>query len=121
MIHQLIYTSRLNPGVNAADLLQISDTANSHNASHDITGMMLTSNDRVLQFLEGPKVQIEILFNHIRNDSRHTEIRVMAVADAKTRAFMGQAMVLKFVRTAPGQDAFETLIAETVTAKRLAA
>ena len=121
MIHQLIYTSRLNPGVSAADLLQISDTASSQNTAHDITGMMLCAGDLIVQILEGPKEQIDSLFDHIRKDLRHTDVRVMAAAKAKSREFEGQGMVLKFVPTGPRQDAFEALISATVSVRRQAA
>jgi Zn/Cd-binding protein ZinT len=74
---QLIYFSHLVGDESV--LSSIHSHAVRNNTAHTITGMLLYSNRRFLQVLEGDKKDVHKTFEHIKMDKRHD--RVCLVSD----------------------------------------
>lgn len=62
-------------------------TSRARNAELDVTGALLFSGTRFVQFLEGPIDSIAALQSSIRSDHRHSEVRTMSVRMSSKRLF----------------------------------
>lgn len=88
-MHAVLYRSRARPGLRAADLNAIIDTAETQNRAADVTGLLLYGTipaipgapGQFVQWIEGPEDAVERLFEAIRSDARHVEVEVLARGD----------------------------------------
>ena len=79
LLKHLIYSSR--PfGFDQSILNGILVTSVNNNKRDQITGALICRSDLYLQYLEGPTESIEELFNKIKHDDRHVEIKVLKEA-----------------------------------------
>ena len=83
----LVYTSVAAPGLNDDDLDAILAVARRHNASADITGLLLLRGGMFVQFLEGTAEDIDQLLASIRRDERHTDVKVIIEEPVDRRRF----------------------------------
>lgn len=89
--YQLSYASR--PfGFDDATLNGILAGARRFNAEHDITGCLICRPDLYLQLLEGPQDVVEGLYQRIRVDERHVEVKQLTVRSVDQRMFPKWAM-----------------------------
>lgn len=89
-IWRLIYTSRRNcvaADLGAAHLAQIQAAAAHNNARDRLVGVLIASQRRFAQVLEGPRESIERTFERITCDSRHDDILVISFAPTEARLF----------------------------------
>lgn len=84
MLHQAIYVSST-PGLPKSELDEILETAVEFNAKHDITGFLLHDGTYFVQYLEGPKTNIDNLLNKISADTRHSCFTVLEYGTIKQR------------------------------------
>jgi hypothetical protein len=94
-----------------ADLWQDVDaillTAIRHNATVDVTGLLVASPGRYVQWLEGPRAAVLALYERIRLDPRHHDVALVAagpldvVAGRAQRRFREWSMSLRVVDDAP--------------------
>jgi len=88
---QLIYASR--PlGFDAAILSCILTHARAHNAKHDLTGALICRNDIYLQLIEGPEEAVLSLYEKIKHDDRHTNVKTLVQQPIRFRLFPEWAM-----------------------------
>ncbi len=105
----LAYTSEWCGQPREADLRSMTAQFGAFNAARDITGLMLVSGPRVLQFLEGEHETVGNLFERIQRDPRHTEIEVLRDCWTARRSFAGWGMKLVFEADLPGGRATPVL------------
>ncbi len=85
-MHALLYRSRARPGLLASDLNDIIATAEGHNPSIGVTGLLLYGEltaipgapGEFVQWIEGPEEAVEALYARIEADPRHFESSVLA-------------------------------------------
>lgn len=85
-MHVLLYRSRARTALLAADLNQIIETARRRNRRLGVTGLLLHGQMETIpgiagefvQWIEGPKASVDELFADIAQDSRHTDVEVLA-------------------------------------------
>ena len=85
-MHALLYRSRARPGIMAADLNQIIETAQGRNRQLDVTGLLLYGElpavpgapGEFVQWVEGPEEAVEELYGLIESDARHFDIETLA-------------------------------------------
>ncbi len=94
-VNYLLYSSTAVVHFTQADLVQLLKLARSHNQEHQLSGMLLFRGDKFIQWLEGPKDEIEILVNKIRRDRRHKSFRALAQGSLPARAFPDWSMAFK--------------------------
>ena len=97
MLNQLIYVSN-----RACDTLQIEkilQTAQSYNRSHNITGVLLYTDTKFVQLLEGDKKDLDTLYDKILKDTRHTSPYVISTDLILERAFPSWQMAGKRIGT----------------------
>lgn len=91
-IYKLIYLSSETDSFNEHELIHILEGSIKRNEKRGITGVLLYSGGNFIQLLEGPKEEVESLFQEICADKRHTKIiRLMAEYSDK-RDFPGWKM-----------------------------
>ncbi|OIQ84093.1 blue light- and temperature-regulated antirepressor YcgF [mine drainage metagenome] len=74
--HQLIYSSLPVVDVTESLLLEILDSAQPKNSDVGITGLLAFHNGRFIQLLEGSEEAVNRLYQVIRSDPRHTDLKL---------------------------------------------
>lgn len=95
MLFRLFYTSRCT----VRDSYQAENTfkqiilkSSVNNARNNITGAMTFDGNDFAQILEGEKPQVLALFEIIKQDQRHENVRIIGELDCKKRYFSNWAM-----------------------------
>jgi len=70
-LHRLIYTSFRKPECTDKEIENILAACKRNNPGHNITGVLIHSKKRFIQYLEGDGALIESLFEKIKLDPRH--------------------------------------------------
>lgn len=91
-VRRLIYASRALTGFADEDLLQLLTEARSRNEQYGVTGMLVYAAGSFLQLIEGDEPSVEVIWDRIRLDQRHTGLRVLGDGPAQTRLFGDWAM-----------------------------
>lgn len=86
-LHRLIYTSSRKNNCTEADIKQILLVSREDNAKRNVTGILLHSDKRFLQYLEGDKSTLEGLYNHIKKDDRHGGAMIRDFSPIANRSF----------------------------------
>lgn len=73
-LYRLVYTSLRKPECDDAEIQKILDACTRNNPGRAVTGVLLHSDRRFIQYIEGPLKDLEDLFDLIKNDPRHTAV-----------------------------------------------
>lgn len=96
-LHQLVYTSVRSAQCDEKEIKKIVDACKENNPSRDITGVLLYSNKRFIQYLEGDGDEIRDLFEFIKKDKRHSGIMERSFGLIEERRFPSWHMGYKDV------------------------
>lgn len=88
---RLTYASTAN-GLDEETIEDILAVANKHNASKQITGILSFSRKFFLQCIEGPRTNVNILYNKICQDKRHSKILLLDYQEIGYRHFSEWSM-----------------------------
>lgn len=77
MLTQLCYVSSAIRLMSASDLADIMSVARRKNDNTEVTGMLLYKDLSFLQVLEGPSEAVHAAYRQIRQDPRHTKVRLL--------------------------------------------
>jgi Sensors of blue-light using FAD len=83
----LIYVSSAAHGLGAADIEAIHRGAERDNARHGVTGALLCYDGRFVQVLEGPAAVVQAVYERIRADTRHRDLRLLIQGPTSERLF----------------------------------
>jgi Sensors of blue-light using FAD len=83
----LIYVSSAAHGLGAADIEAIHHSAQRANATQGVTGALLCYDGRFLQALEGPAAAVQAVYERIRADPRHHDVRLLIQGPTSERLF----------------------------------
>ena len=89
---RLIYLSQATQPVDRKVLRDIEATSQVYNQSHNITGLLVATEDQFLQVLEGPRMAINNLYMRIVQDSRHEDCLILAYHKVVRRRFEDWSM-----------------------------
>ncbi|MBC7785321.1 MAG: BLUF domain-containing protein [Burkholderiales bacterium] len=84
---QLIYVSRCTSALTSEVLSEIVARSEKSNAARNITGVLMCCGPNVIQLLEGDPAEIEVVFQKIALDPRHTNVECLLRKDARKRMF----------------------------------
>jgi Sensors of blue-light using FAD len=99
-----IYASLAVPSFRESDLPLLLEQARSHNATHDLTGMLLYIGGSFFQVLEGAADVVESLREKIRRDPRHSQFTLIINEPIAARDFSDWSMGFSMVdRLAAGE------------------
>lgn len=76
-LERLVYTSKPAGAMGTLALFNLLTLARKKNSLLKITGHLLFSDGMFTQCIEGPTQSIELLWESLRKDSRHTEIELL--------------------------------------------
>jgi hypothetical protein len=93
-LRSVTYTSLARPGLHAADLEAIHETAMLENASRGITGLLIFNGKHFLQILEGDADALLQLIQNLRRDQRHGKLEVRHDVPIDGRSFPDWSMEL---------------------------
>ncbi|MDF2918365.1 MAG: hypothetical protein K0S70_2582 [Microbacterium sp.] len=111
----ILYTSNARAPFDDDDLAALLAQSRASNAVRDLTGMLLYRGGRFVQVLEGPEPAVRDLLATIRQDSRHSDMRVLIEQPIAHREFrewtMGYQPIAETTGDAPTgfRDTFDDL------------
>ena len=91
-LSSLLYISLASPSADEQTLQHILATSRQRNAALGISGALLKYAGYYLQVLEGEHQTVQCLYERIRLDTRHVDVRVVALEAVTERQFSGWAM-----------------------------
>ena len=101
MLHCIGYRSDAIPSFQAETLENILSVAIKVNAERNVTGLLCFNNGKFLQFLEGEAEVVVQLYDKIKLDKRHTNVRTIFNNAINDRAFPDWSMALRRVSDLP--------------------
>ena len=87
MLIQLAYSSRTTRALNSNDLSLIIADAQRNNALRGITGALCYASSTFLQCLEGERSAVNLLYQHLLKDERHSEMEITSFREIAKRRF----------------------------------
>lgn len=93
--HHTIYVSSATERLSQNELLALLKVARQKNAERGLTGMLLYRDGTYMQFLEGPRSEIDSLLARLREDPRHYGIRILREGILPSRLFPEWSMAWK--------------------------
>ncbi len=85
-LYRLVYTSKRKSSCGDKEISNILKACQK-NTERKITGILLHSKNRFIQYLEGHRVELDALFNLIKEDSRHTDVVLRNFEPVPERVF----------------------------------
>ncbi len=86
-LEQLLYRSRATKSMSTEELRELLVQARERNAAEEVTGLLVHDRDRFIQWLEGPRDNVERIWSSIQKDERHQEVERIYVPRLKQRMF----------------------------------
>ncbi len=99
MLSQLIYVSVRANECSDSEIQKILESSIRNNAKIDITGVLLYSDKKFLQCLEGDYDEIMALYDKIKLDKRHKNVVLITVGMIKERFFPSWQMGSKKINS----------------------
>jgi hypothetical protein len=96
-LYKLVYTSSRRPDCGDAEIEKILASCRVNNPKKNITGILLHSKYRFLQYIEGDKDEIMRLFNFVKKDDRHGGVNLRYFSPINERVFPSWQMGYKDV------------------------
>jgi hypothetical protein len=87
MLSQLVYVSNRKPNCTAAEIDKILASCKKNNPPLDITGILLYSETKFIQLVEGEAKVIMGLYDKIKADDRHSNTMMIAYSPIKEKSF----------------------------------
>lgn len=86
-MRSLVYASRSLEPFDDDELVRLLTRARACNEEHAVTGMLAYAAGSFLQLIEGDEEDVEVIWDRIRMDPRHTGLRVLQDGPARQRLF----------------------------------
>jgi len=91
-LRRIIYRSLAAPELDQAELFRLLFHARAANERHGLSGVLLQSDNRLLQVLEGPTWRLFSVLEKIRCDPRHTGLEIIDERSIAAASFPQWAM-----------------------------
>lgn len=86
-LYRLVYTSVRKPECTYEEIQNILDSCKKNNPGDNLTGVLLHSKNRFIQYLEGDKDKVRELFEKVKGDPRHTSVNERDFSPITERIF----------------------------------
>jgi len=86
-LHRLVYTSVRKPNCTDEEIRKILASCEKNNPGKNITGVLLHSDKRFIQYIEGDGETIRNLYDHIEDDPRHAGVNLRSFEQIPERKF----------------------------------
>jgi Sensors of blue-light using FAD len=87
MLSQLVYVSNRKSNCTDVEIQKILESCKKNNPSLEITGVLLYSDTKFIQLVEGNSKVINGLYDKIKGDNRHNNTMMISYGPIKDRAF----------------------------------
>jgi hypothetical protein len=87
MLSQLVYVSNRSSNCSDREIEKILLSCKKNNPSLNITGILLYSPAKFIQLVEGDYKIINDLYNKIKTDNRHENLRLISLGPIKEKSF----------------------------------
>jgi len=95
-MYQLVYLSFSTDQFDEeSDVSKILEASQKNNPDIEVTGMLLYKGGVFLQFIEGPKENVQNLFDKIGQDKRHRNVKILVKSEGNERLFGNWTMAYK--------------------------
>lgn len=95
MLSHLIYVSNRSQNCTEAEIEKILNACKKNNVKYDITGVLLYSDSKFVQYIEGEYKEIMGLYDKIKDDKRHSNPVLLTSAPIPSRSFPSWQMGAK--------------------------
>ena len=92
MLVRLLYVSRTQAEISAAEADAILEQSRTYNRDHGITGVLCWSGRMYLQVIEGGREPVNVLYTKIVRDKRHDAVTLLEYAEIDERRFSNWTM-----------------------------
>lgn len=99
MLSQLVYVSNRKPSCTQEEIDKILASCKKNNPALNITGILLYSDTKFIQLVEGDAKVIMQLYDKIKLDSRHSNTMMISYGPIKDKAFPSWHMGTKKLTT----------------------
>lgn len=96
-LYRLVYTSFRKSNCTDEEIENILASCKKNNPGRDVTGVLIHSENRFIQYMEGPKERVEELYTLKQTDPRHTSVNKRNFEPIKERVFPSWEMGYKNV------------------------
>ena len=86
-VFHLCYVSTETEHFTQEDLVALLGVARTANTEHDVTGLLLYREGSFYQLLEGKQTAVNHIFEVIKQDPRHKDVRILFSGETETREF----------------------------------
>lgn len=87
MLSQLVYVSNRKPNCSAEEIEKILASCKKNNPALNITGVLLYSDSKFIQLVEGDAKVITTLYDKIKLDARHSNPMMLSYGPIKEKSF----------------------------------
>ncbi|MDN4166591.1 BLUF domain-containing protein [Cytophagales bacterium LB-30] len=87
MLSQLVYVSNRKPNCTEEEIEKILEACKKNNPPLDITGVLLYNDTKFIQMVEGDMKTITSLYDKIKGDTRHDQVRMISLGPIKQKSF----------------------------------
>jgi hypothetical protein len=101
MLSQLVYTSTRKSNCSEKEIENILEACKRNNPSLSITGVLLYSDNKFIQLVEGEFKVITTLYDKIKTDPRHEDTRMISLSPIKEKSFPSWHMGAKKIVGSP--------------------
>lgn len=98
-LYRLVYTSFRKPVCNEEEIQNILAACKRNNPGRGVTGILLHSSSRFIQYMEGTQQNVQELYELIKKDTRHTSINRRSFEPIPDRIFPSWEMGYKDMET----------------------
>lgn len=119
-LHYLIYVSQAVQPMSGALLDALLKRAGAFNRAAGLTGCLLYQDNYFMQMLEGDREALFALYDKIKVDARHRDVRIVMEGPARHRVFMDWSMALRGHAPEPNDPAFKQWQHRTISFRELA-
>jgi hypothetical protein len=112
-LYNLVYVSHRPAHCDNTAVENILKNSRENNLRNDITGLLLCTDNRFMQYIEGDQAKINALFELIKKDKRHSQCRLLYNVPIAKRVFPNWQMGYKYIDddyyfpTAAGQEDYK--------------
>lgn len=110
-MYYLIYISAAESGVGEVEMHDILTEAIRNNETYNVTGLLVYDDGIFIQMLEGEKADVEFIYEKIKTDEGHFDVRILSKGPSIRRYFPDWRMALEVTheKTFRQLNAFENL------------
>jgi hypothetical protein len=119
---RLYYASTATEKYSPMEIGNILEACRKNNPPLDVTGMLFLGNRYFLQCLEGPREGLNILYQKLIHDERHTNVQLLEVKEVGSRYFdewsmkyLGSMTVITKILRSSGMKEFNPYLLDSYT------